>query len=815
MKADYKWVGKSIARVEDRRLLTGRGRYIDDLSVPGMLHAAVLRSPHAHARIKDVDVSAARSVPGVLAVITGADLAKYVGAMPAFCNEPIEQWALAAERVRYAGEGVAAVAATSRYAAEDACELINVEYEGLPVISDPFDAMRDDAPVLHAANGSNVAFQRTWEFGDPDGAFRRADHVIRRKFRWHRMTAQPTETCGAILSWDPATEAMTAWTNANMFNMFAAPFADMLAVDLSRLKLIPCAAVGGSFGNAKNVMGKVMCIAGALTKITGRPVKFIEDRLDHMLATDSAGPDRWYDAALALTGDGEFLGIGIDVVDDYGAYFHFSLVTHTNALAQPVGQYRIQSVKYSVTAVLTNKAQQGIIRGAGSDVGNFILERLVDAAAVELGIDRVEIRRQNFIHPDQFPYRIPTGNVYDSGDYDKVLSIAMSDARTEYWTAERDRARKDGRYLGVGIATCQERTTWNISELWFQYEAPAFPATRTPEGIRVAIDVMGNARVILGGPTWGNSPETVATQVLAEELGVDPSKITFDYADSQAGVLSPGPGGSRLTVMLAGAVAGAARQIKNQAFKITAHTLEASEEDLEFVNGRVQVKGSPSRGLALAEIAFRNAFFKEAVPEGAESGLHANFTYDHPYTSLPTNDRSDLGAFYPIVSHACHVAVVEVDAETGVVEVLAYLAVSDCGTVMNPPLLEGQIRGGIVQGIGAALSEEYVYDDSGTLLTTTLPSYGIPCVHDVPREFRVLHHETPSPFTQYGVKGGGEGGRMVAPAALASAVEDALRPLGASITEVPITPERVLNAIGADHGAPVGRSARPKTMRTP
>ncbi|MCC6177650.1 MAG: xanthine dehydrogenase family protein [Chloroflexi bacterium] len=789
---DRTWVGKSVKRREDPKILAGRGTYVDDVSLPGMLYAAVLRSPHAHARITRIDTSEALKVPGVVAVLTGQDAARYVDPMAAFCAEPVPQHAIAVEKVRFVGEAVAAVAATSRYAAEDACQRIEVEYDELPPLSDPFAAMQPGAPKLHDTLDSNIVFERTLSFGDVEGDFARADRVISRRLRWHRMSAQPIETAGAVASYDPFTGQMTVWSNTNMYSYIPWAFAQMLWIPNNRLKIVPC-LVGGSFGS-KHVLSKCFIVAGALSKATGRPVKFMEDRVDNLAANDNVGPDRFYDAELAVTNDGEMLSLRLQIVDDYGAYFQFAAGQHGNALSQPTGPYRIKSLEYGIKAVLTNKVQQGFFRGAGADPGNFAIERLVDAAADDLGIDRVELRRKNFIRPEEFPYKIPTGNVYDSGNYEGVLDKALASARLDEWRVKQEQLRQEGRYLGIGLASCQERSAYSATEWWFWYDKPPFPLTTTPESVKISFDAFGNVVATLGCPFWGNSPGTVVAQVIAEEFGIDPDQIVIDYADSQGGALSAGPGGSRLTVMLSGATHGASGRLKEKMAKIAAHLLEADASDIEFAEGKLAVRGAPDKALSIGDVALKAHMFKLDLPTDVESGLSATYTYDHPFAQKPSDDRKDLGAFYPIVSHACHIPIVEVDPETGQVSILEYVVVSDCGTVMNPRLLEGQIVGGVAQGIGAALLEQYVYDENGQLATSSFMDYLLPTSHDVPA-IRVTHQETPSPYTEFGVKGGGEGGRMVAPIAMASAVEDALRPLGVRIDELPMTPERIVDWI--------------------
>jgi CO/xanthine dehydrogenase Mo-binding subunit len=793
----YRWIGRPVPRKEDPKLLTGRAGYIADVTLPGMLHAAVLRSPHAHARIRSIDTSAAEALPGVVAVLTGPETLQHINPMPAFCAEPVPQSAVATEKVRYPGEAVAIVAATDRYLAEDACTLIEVDYEVLGPVVDPIAAMEPDAPRLHDTLDSNVAFHRTLDFGDVDADLARAAHVVRRTGRWHRMCASPMETAGAVCSFDPYSGTMTVWSNSNFHNFLPWAFAGMLGVPTNQLRMIPC-TVGGSFGS-KHFITKVLSIAGALTKATGRPVCYLEDRPDNIAANDNVGPDRFYDAALAFSADGEMLSLTLKIIDDYGAYFQFAHGQHGNAMSQPTGPYRIGSLRYDVSCVLTNKVQQGFFRGAGADPGNFILERLVDAAAEELGIDRVELRRRNFIQPDQFPYKIPSGNVYDSGNYPAVLERALELADLKGWQAEQERAREEGRYLGIGLATCQERTAYNASEWWFLYDEPPLPATSTPESVKLSVDAMGTVRAELGCPLWGNSPETVVSQVVAEEFGIDPGDIAIVYADSTAGALSAGPGGSRLTVMLSGAARGASRNVRDKMIRIAAHAMEMAPEDVECVEGTFRAKGAPGTSMTMGEVAMRAHLFAHDNPEGEYSGLIDVYTYDHPYATPPSADRTDMGAFYPMVSHACHIPIVEVDPETGQVSVLRYFVVNDCGTVMNPPLVEGQVVGGVAQGIGAALMEEYAYAADGSLASPTFREYLIPSMHEIP-DIVVEHLETPSPFTEYGVKGAGEGGRLVAPTAIASAISDALRPLGVWVDELPMTPERIVAAVRAAGG---------------
>jgi CO/xanthine dehydrogenase Mo-binding subunit len=783
-------IGKSINRVEDPRFLRGEGRYLDDIVLPHMTHAAIVRSPHAHARIVSIDASRAEALPGVVRVVTGADVTEHAAPLPSFGAAGIIQHMIAVHKVRHYGEAVAVVVAEDRYIAEDACDLIDVVYEPLPAVLDPFAAADEDAPLLHDALGTNVAYERTFTFGDVEGTFARAPRKVQARLRWPRSTAMPMDTNGAIGDYDRGTGVVTVWANSMNFTYFQWLLAACLKVPTSKLNVLPVAA-GGSFGS-KFFMHKVPCLAGFLSKLVGRPVKYVEDRIDHIVNNDHAGSDRHYDAELAFDDDGTFRALRIRVVDDYGAYLQFGTGTHGNSLSQIVGPYRIGEVEYSLQAVLTNKNQQGAYRGFGAEVSNWVLERLVDFAARDLGVDRVELRRQNLIGPDEFPYRTPTGNIYDSGNYPGVVEKVLEASDYAGWVAERDRARAEGRHIGIGVVASQERSVFSSTEFWFWFDKPSFTPTSSPESASLQVDPTGQITVTLHSQAlWGNSPETVVSQVVAEEFDVDPASVLITYADSQHALPGTGPGGSRFTVMVSGAVAGAAGEVKDKMRRIVAHKLEVSEEDLEFRDGGVSVVGSPDRAMSISDIALTAYMFHLDLPAGMESGLAAQSTYDHPLTTLPNDDRSDLGIFYPFVGHAWHIAVVEVDVETGKVTFLRYAAVHDAGTIVNPKTLDGQVIGGTVQGLGTALYEEYLYDDEGRVRNETFEYYHLPSSMDAP-SITVGHQETPSPYTAYGIKGAGEGGRMLSPAIMSAAIEDALSDHDVRITSLPISAEQIV-----------------------
>ena len=798
-REDMRWIGKSMKRVEDPRLLTGKGKYIDDVVVPNMAHVALLRSPFAHARIKSIDISKAQALPGVVVVVTGKMMAESTGPTVSFSSPPVPQHAIAVDKVRHVGEAVAAVVAEDRYIAEDALDLIEVEYEELPVVSDieQMPYAKGDA-VLHPERGdTNVAMDRTFTFGPVDADFARADLVVKRKLRWNRSGPQPLETAGAVAEYDEGTGKFTVHCNTSMYTYVGWLCAVSLGVPATQLNIVPTLA-GGSFGS-KLFLHRVIVLAASLARLAGRPVKYIEDRLDNMTNADAHGSDRVYEAELAMKRDGTMVSLRYQVIDDYGAYLQYGYGTHGNAFSQVVGPYRINSVEAHLIAVLSNKCQQGAYRGFGSEVANFVIERMTDAAAKELGIDPVEIRRRNLIRPEEFPYVIPTGNVYDIGNYQAVLAEALRMFDMEGWRARQAEARKQGRHIGLGLVTCQERSVFSSTEFWSLNppDQPGFTLTSSPEAISLRIDPTGKAFVKLNAPFWGNSPETVVTQLVAEALTMEPSDVVVGYADTDAGFNGTGPGGSRYTVMVAGAVVAGARTLREKLFKFAAHMMECGTGDLELRSGNIGVKGVPAMQKSIAEVAIASHYFRLNFPDepGFESGLETTAVYDHPLTTLPPADRSHLGIFYPIMGHMAHAVALEVDVGTGKVEILDYVAVHDCGTVVNPMTLAGHVRGGTAQGIGSALLEHFRYDEQGQLLTASFADYHIPTAHEVPANIRVGHVETPSPYTEYGIKGGGEGGRMAAPPVLVQAIEDALQPFGVEIMEIPLTPNRIRQII--------------------
>ena len=795
-----KWIGQSMKRVEDKRFLMGKGKYIDDHVVAHMAHAATVRSPHAHARIVRIDTSKALALPGVIGVYTGADLATVVDPCPSFASPPVTQRAMAIDKVRHVGEVVAAVVAEDRYIAEDAADLVEVEYEELPAnvdIEASLDAVGD--AVIHPADrSSNKALDESFTFGHVEADFAAADHIVKRRLRWRRSSAQAIETSGCISEYDVATGGYTIHCNTNFANFIPFVIAGSLRISPTQLKMPPI-MTGGSFGS-KVFTHKIVILTSGLARLAGQPVKYIEDRLEHFTNSDSHGSDRLYDAELALAKDGTMLSMRFTVLDDYGAFLQFGVGTHGNAMAQVTGPYKIKSFGLRVIAVLTNKCQQGPYRGFGSEVTNWVLERLVDAAAVELGLDRMALRLQNMIQPHEFPYMIPTGNIYDSGNFQAVLKKAKALIGWDDWVQKAAALRAQGRCVGVGLATCQERSVYGPTEWWFlnNKATPGFTLTSTPEGISLRIDPMGKVFCTLNSGFIGNSPETVVTQLLAEQLTVSPSDIVVGYADTQAGFNGVGPQGSRFTAMVAGACVSASLKISAKLKRLGAHLLEAGVGDVELQDSAVVVKGT-DRKVSIADVAMQANFFRLNFPDTPDfdSGLETTAVYDHPISTLPHPDRKHLGVFYPMVGHVCHIAVVEVDAATGKVQILDYAAVHDNGTIVNPKTLGGQVLGGTANGIGTTLTEEFVYDERGQFLNPNFAEYALPSAWEMPANFKMDHVETPSPYTEYGIKGGGEGGRLGAPSALSSAIDDALQNHGVTVQQIPMRPSTLRGLIRA------------------
>ncbi len=780
-----RWVGQPVKRVEDPLLLTGRAKMIDDVELPGMLHCAILRSPYAHARIKSIDAGEAEKLPGVVAVITGEDARRW--------SQPTEGgYCLATDKVRFVGQAVAAVAAVSRYVAEDALERIKVEYEPLPVVADAIKALEPGSPLVFEEKGTNIVWHRVFTWGDVERAFREADHVFTEKFRWNRTSGHPIETYGVVSQWDPVEETLTLHAPLQMPVMMAMGIAMSLGLPPHKVRGIPYWH-GGSFGSKGGGVGGNVITALLSRKAGGRPVKWIEDRMEHLMGGNVQSWDRRYEAWLAVKEGGTVTGLRVKLLEDGGAISEPGIpaVAQLKPLACFTGCYTIPVAQYDVTIVASNRAPAALYRGAGPPPHFLVLEMMMDIAARGLGLDPAELRRRNFIPPDKFPYIIPSGNEYDSGNYEATLNKALEMADYPRLRGEQEEARKQGRYLGIGVVTTIEpgAFSWNVvSQAGFMANVNI-----VPEAARVSIDPFGKITVKLGFPHQGQGQFTFVTQLLADYFAVEPGDITVVTQDTaSAPAQTVGPGGSRQAVTLTGAVLGAAVLLKGKLAKVAARLMEARPEDVELMDGKFRLKGMPGPEIPLAQVVGAMVTRADLLPPDVDPNPEATYVYTVPGRDMP--DEQGRCKSYLTAANACHLVLLEIDPETGQVRILKYYIVDDCGTRLNPATVEGIIQGGVAQGLGAALLEEYVYNEQGQMLSSTFMDYLLPSIHEVPMTEKATL-VTPSPFSPLGAKGTGEGAIHTAPAAIMCAINDALAPLGVRATETPATPNRLWKLI--------------------
>jgi 2-furoyl-CoA dehydrogenase large subunit len=781
------WVGAPVPRKEDVRLTTGRGLYLDDIGRPGLLHAAMLRSPHAHARIVALDATEAARLPGVRAILTGADAAATSRPIRPLIPTPVPlpDWCLAVDRVRYAGEPVAAVAAVDRATAEDALERIRVEYEPLPAVVDPEAALRPDSALLYPELGTNVLWHDVLAYGDVAGAFARADGVLRERFEIQRYASTPLETFGAIAEYDAGLDAYTFWTNDQRPGLTLAILAESLAVPQSQLRLIT-PDIGGAFGNKRRPAYLLVC--ALLARRAGRPVKYLEDRLENLGALMHAC-NGVMDVELAYRSDGIVLGLRVRDVADEGKNLVSPTQHNLIKLGNIVNGYRIGAVSYEAYSVLTTKCPSGANRGIGKPFMCFAVERAMALLARRLELDPAELRLRNYVQPDEMPYTTPPGAQYDSGDYPATLRRALERFDYRGLRERQARARAEGRLLGIGIATSVEPAGTNLAS--YELITGRRAASGSAEAAMVRVEPDGRVRAALGDPASGQGYETVVAQIVADELGLTPADVHvergFDSSTTPWLYLS-GNYSNKFSVTDVGAVLGAARAVRDKLLRIAAHRLEVAVEDLELADAEARVRGVPGRGLTVRELA-RTAYADVlGLPPGEPPGLEARHAYQNPLAQPVGAGRTVRSQL--VFSNAAHCCLVEVDRRTGQVRILQHVVVHDCGRELNPLIVEGMVHGSTVHGIGAALLEEFRYDANGQLLTATFMDYLKPTALDVP-DIEVDRLEHPSPFTPLGAKGVGEGGAIPAPAAVANAVEDALVELGVTVRSLPITPERV------------------------
>src|SRR4051794_2443726 len=774
-------VGAPVKRKEDPRLITGSSVYVDDLQLPGMVHLVVVRSPYAHATIKGVDTTAAKAMPGVVGVFTAHDLApilttKYpVEAYEGPGERPEEQIEdklphipvpgvepLAMKKVRYIGEPVAAVVAMSKVQAEDAAEAVEVDYDPLPVVVDPYEARLPGAPQLFDGIKDNIGVRHHTLHGDVDGALANSAVTVKAKIRAPRCLPMPMETRGTVAAPDPITRGLTIWTSNQGPHGFRNEIALAFGLGQNQVRAI-APEVGGGFGCKFGAYHEDY-IAASLALLLKRPIKWIETRSEHFLATNH-GRNQWGEFEVGVDKDGRIQGMRARILLDAGGYpKDLGLAWCTWVMS--TGPYVFPNLDYMVEGVYTNTGANGAYRGAGRPEATFYLERVMDLIADATGLEPDQVRRVNFITPDKFPYTTLSGEHYDTGEYEKPLDRALELVDYQRLRQEQAEARKNGRYLGIGLASYVEICGFGP---W--------------ESSTVRVEPGGEVTIFTGISPHGQGEETTFAQLAADYIGADFNKVIVHHGDTGNTSHGNGTGGSRGLAVGGAALSITLNQVKDKAKRIAAHKLEAAVEDIELVNGKYQVKGVPTGGLSLADVA--SIAYGGGLPEDINSGLEATDFFK------PADETFPFGT---------HVAVVEVFPDTGEVKLLRYLSVDDCGTIISPMLVTGQVHGGLAQGIGLALWEELNYDqETGELLTGSLSDYAAPKAPGFPA-FETHHTTTTTHINPLGAKGIGEAATIGATPTAANAVIDALSAFGITHLDIPFTPEKVFNAIQSANG---------------
>jgi len=761
--------GQRIKRREDPRLITGKGRYVGDLSVPGALHVAILRSPHPHARIVGVDLSEARKAPGVMLAVCGRDLGEAARPAPLLMGNPALKQAmpcpLAVDRARFVGEGVAAVVAQDRYQAEDALDRIRVEYEGLPAVVDVTAALGSGAPVIHPELGGNLGAKMVLKTGDVDAALASAGRVLKDRIVIVRGTAGFMENRGILAVPEPGGK-LTVWASHQAPHMVHRAVTEVLGLQTHQLRVV-APDVGGGFGPKATIYPEDYLLPW-LALWLGRPVKWIEDRREDLLTTVQER-DQIHEVEVGFTSDGTLVAMRDRILMDHGAYSIYGLVVPFLTVTSILGQYRVPAFEADITVAYTNKVPVAPLRGAGRPQACYVMDRTVDLVARALGMDAAEIRFKNFVQPHEFPYKtgLPfrDGSIqtFDSGDYPTCLRKVLDMVKYPGLRRQQTEERARGRFIGIGIGTCVEST-----------------GLGPYEGATVKVDGRGRVLLITGSGPQGQGHETSLAQVCADALGVPLDSVSFQSGDTDAIAFGIGTISSRIATVSAPAVLGAATKVREKAIAMAAGMLEASKDDLTIENGRIFVKGAPAKSVPVGEVAAAAAGKPGLpMPGGVSPGLEA------------TDYFNVKGTAY---SSGTNLAVVEVDPETGEVKVLRYLVVHDCGRVINPLIVDGQIHGGVVHGLGNALFEDVPYSPEGQPLAGSFMDYLIPTAAECPA-FEVAHIETPSPLNPLGIKGCGESGTIPATGTLIAAIEDALSPFNVRIRDLPLNPERLRRII--------------------
>jgi len=796
-------------RKEDPALLSGRGRFADDLPMPaGTLHGHVIRSPHAHAKILRIDAQEALAQQGVWSVITGEDVRKLSDPFLIVLKAPIDQWSLAVERVRYVGEPVALVVAESRYLAEDAAELVAVDYEPLAAVVDPRAACRASAPLLHSKAKSNEISVRKFSYGDSAGAFDRADARVALTCEYPRNSFTPMECYVVLADYDAANDSYDVLAN------FQGPFsthpvmARALRVPGPRLRLRIPPDSGGSFGIKLSVFPYIV-LAAIAARITGRPVKWVEDRLEHLVAA-SSGPNRITQIEAAVTKDGRILGLRLDQLEDYGAYLRAPMPGPLYRMHGAItGAYDIANVEVINRVVLTNKMPASLVRGFGGPQLYLALERLISCIAVELGLDHLDVIKRNLIPREKFPYRAAAGALYDSGDYLQAVETTTGNGRLAELKRRQAAARAAGRHYGIGFAAVVEPGMSNMGYLSTvltpEARERAGPKNGAVSMVTVNVDPLGAVSVTADVTVQGQGHATVLAQIVADRLGLAPDEVKvvleLDTAKDQWSIAA-GTYSCRFTPGTAVAAHIAAERVAEKVKAIAAKQLNVLAGDLELVGGKVRSRGNPDNAIPFARVAGTSHWSPVMLPEGMAPALRETAVWSPPELEPPaSDDRINTSLTYGFVFDMCGV---EIDPLTYQVRVDRYVSMHDAGCMLNPLIAHGQMRGAFVQGIAAALYEEFVYDENGQFLSGTFADYLVPTVAEIP-PVEIMHQETPSPFSPLGAKGLAEGNCMSVPACIANAIADAL---SIRDVELPATPRRIHALIaGAEPPAPADPAA--------
>ncbi|MDZ5698530.1 xanthine dehydrogenase family protein molybdopterin-binding subunit [Chelativorans sp. M5D2P16] len=785
-------VGRSVPRVEDAALLTGRGRYLDDLPTSrNTAEAAILRSPHAHAEIRSIDAARARKMEGVLAVLTGEDVAALTRSLTVGVKANVDCWPIARDRVRYVGEPVAIVVAENRYLAEDALDLIEVDYEILPVVVDPVAALSEDAALLHPSLGSNCISERRFRYGDPEAAFASAPHRIAVDVSYPRSSCTPIETYGVIAEYDPGEDAYDVTANFQGPFSIHAVIARALKVPGNRMRLRTPPDSGGSFGVKQGVFVYVV-LAAVAARVAGRPVKWVEDRLEHLMASVSA-TGRVTRLEAAVEADGRITALSWDQIEDCGAHLRApEPATLYRMHGNMTGAYAIQNVAIHNRVVLTNKTPTGLNRGFGGPQVYYPLERLVHRIADALGLERLEVIRRNLVPSGAFPYRTATGALLDSGDYPAALEAAVVDGGYAALVEKRDRARAEGRLYGIGLAAAVEPSVSNMgyitTALTPEERAKAGPKNGAQAVATVGIDPLGSVTVKVASTPQGQGHRTVLAQVVAERLGLPLEAVRVNTeldTGRDAWSIASGNYSSRFAAAVAGTAKMAADRLRARLAAIAASQLNIEAGQVEFAGGRIFDRNNPDNGISFSRVAAASHWAPGTLPDGVGHTISETVFWTPEQLEAPTPEDG-------INSSLCHGFIfdfcgVEIDRVTGAVRIDKYVTMHDCGRILHPGMVEGQVRGAFAQGLGAALFEEYAYGDDGAFLSGTLADYLMPTVMETPEPL-ILHYESPSPFTPLGAKGVGEGNCMSTPVCIANAIADAT---GAADLTLPLSPGRI------------------------